>query len=144
MNEHLNNSDLLNMQHYRMEKLQNKEKSKVEKLIALAGGPLAILSFIIIMFFIKFPFLQNIDPSILGDASRPIFDQVGALKFSRMNIALLAIFTASIILWITEAVPNYLTSLILIIALVLTGVLPEKVAYAKNRIKEINTELGQK
>ncbi|MCK5221166.1 MAG: sodium:sulfate symporter, partial [Candidatus Aminicenantes bacterium] len=131
MNDHSNNLDLLNMKHYRMEKLQNKEKSRIEKLIALSGGPLAIMAFIIIMFFIKFPFLQNIDPSILGKASRSIFDQVGSITFTKMNIAMLAVFTASIILWITEAVPNYLTSLILIIALVLTGVLPEEVAYAQ-------------
>ena len=44
---------------------------------------------------------------------------------------MLAIFVASLILWITEAIPNYLTSLILIIALVLTNVLSEKVAYAQ-------------
>ena len=131
MNDHSNNFDMLNMKHYRMEKLQNKDKSRVEKLIALSGGPLAIMAFIIIMFFIKFPFLQNIDPSILGKASRSIFDQVGSITFTKMNIAMLAVFTASIILWITEAVPNYLTSLILIIALVLTGVLPEEVAYAQ-------------
>ncbi len=44
---------------------------------------------------------------------------------------MLAIFVASLILWITEAIPNYLTSLILIITLVLTKVLPEDVAYAQ-------------
>jgi len=37
-------------------------------------------------------------------------------------------FVVALIVWITEAIPNYLTSLILIISLVLTGVLPEKVA----------------
>jgi sodium-dependent dicarboxylate transporter 2/3/5 len=40
-----------------------------------------------------------------------------------------AIFVAGIVLWITEAIPNYLTSLIVIISLVLTGVLSEVDAY---------------
>lgn len=44
---------------------------------------------------------------------------------------MLAIFAASIILWITEAIPNYLTSLIVILAMVLTGVTTENVAYAQ-------------
>ena len=42
---------------------------------------------------------------------------------------MLAIFLAAVILWITEAIPNYLTSLILIITLVLTNVLSEVDAY---------------
>ncbi|MEN8154491.1 MAG: DASS family sodium-coupled anion symporter [Acidobacteriota bacterium] len=130
-NNNMNNSDFLSMKNYRMEKLQNKNKNRVERIISFSGGPLAVLSFIAIMFFVKFPFLQNIDPSTLNEASRSIFDQVGSIEFTKMNIAMLAVFTASIVLWITEAIPNYLTSLILIIALVLTGVLPEKVAYAQ-------------
>ena len=44
---------------------------------------------------------------------------------------MLAIFIAAIVLWITEAVPNYLTSLILILAMVLTNVTTDKVAYAQ-------------
>ena len=43
---------------------------------------------------------------------------------------MLGIFGASLILWISEAIPNYLTSLFLIIAVVLTGILKEKTAYA--------------
>jgi len=56
---------------------------------------------------------------------------LGAVEFSRINVAMLAIFAAGVILWMTEAIPNYLTSLIIIIALVLTGVLTEKEAYAQ-------------
>ena len=47
------------------------------------------------------------------------------------NYAMLAIFIASIILWITEAVPSYLTSLLVILALVLCGVVPQKEAFAQ-------------
>lgn len=126
-----NHYDPLDMHNYRMEKLQNKGKSKSEKIIALLGAPLALAAFLSIMFFLKLPFLEHIDPAVLSKASRAVLDQVGGLRFGAMNTAMLAVFVASIILWITEAVPNYLTSLILIIALVLTGVLPEETAYAQ-------------
>ena len=43
---------------------------------------------------------------------------------------MLGIFLASLVLWITEAIPNYVTSLLLIIAVILTGILPEKKAFA--------------
>ena len=47
------------------------------------------------------------------------------------NYAMLAIFIASVILWITEAVPSYLTSLLVILAIVLCGVVPQKEAFAQ-------------
>lgn len=52
-------------------------------------------------------------------------------SFLRINYAMLAIFVAAIILWITEAIPNYLTSLIVILMIVLTGVTSDKEAYAQ-------------
>ncbi len=52
-------------------------------------------------------------------------------RFSRINYAMLAIFAAAIVLWITEAVPNYLTSLLVILAIVLCNVTTEKVAFAQ-------------
>ena len=51
--------------------------------------------------------------------------------FIANNYAMLAIFIASVILWITEAVPSYLTSLLVIVALVLCGVVPQKEAFAQ-------------
>ena len=44
---------------------------------------------------------------------------------------MLAIFAAAIVLWITEAIPNYLTSLIVILAIVLTNITTDKTAYAQ-------------
>ncbi|MEZ5012281.1 MAG: SLC13 family permease [Bacteroidales bacterium] len=123
--------DILNMSRYRIEKLPVRTKSKFETRLMQAGGPLAILTFIFIYFFLDLSFLQNIDYTKLSDPAKVIFDRIGADRFSHSNIALLAIFSAALILWITEAIPNYLTSLILIIALVLTKVLPEKEAYAQ-------------
>ena len=52
-------------------------------------------------------------------------------RFLHINYAMLAIFAAAIILWITEAIPNYLTSLIVILMIVLTGVTSDKEAYAQ-------------
>lgn len=51
--------------------------------------------------------------------------------FMRICYAMLAIFCASMILWVTEAVPSYLTSLLVILAIVLTGVTTQKEAFAQ-------------
>ncbi|ARV06236.1 sodium:sulfate symporter [Polaribacter sp. SA4-10] len=123
--------DVLDMRNYRMEKLPIKEKSKFEKFLVKIGGPLAILSFILLLFFIDIPFLEHINTATLSKSGKANFDAIGLQQFIHSNKAMLAIFVASLILWITEAIPNYLTSLILIITLVLTKVLPEEVAYAQ-------------
>lgn len=52
-------------------------------------------------------------------------------RFIRINYAMLSIFVAAIILWITEAIPNYLTSLMVILGIVLTGITTDKTAYAQ-------------
>ncbi|HAQ65176.1 MAG TPA: sodium:sulfate symporter [Bacteroidales bacterium] len=123
--------DPLDMNNYRIEKLPKREKGKGEKWMAILGPPLALLLFLLFAFVIKLPFLDHIDPEVLSESARKAFDKVGPEMFARNNAWMLAIFVAAIILWITEAIPNYLTSLILIISLVLTGVLPEKQAYAQ-------------
>ena len=107
--------DPLDMHNYRMENLPVREKSKIEQYIAMIGVPLAIIAFIVIMWVIKLPFLENIDPSTLGKAAQKAFNENGAAAFSRTNVAMFAVFVSSVILWMTEAIPNYLTSLILII-----------------------------
>ncbi len=126
-----NGFDPLDMKNYRIEKLPKRRKSSFEQKVAMAGWPLALLSFILIYFLFQPSFLLHIDPSTLSGYAKSKFDAIGPAEFSRINVAMLAVFTVSIILWITEAIPNYLTSLILIISLVLTGVLSEKEAYAQ-------------
>lgn len=123
--------DLLDMHNYKIEKLPKRSKGNFEKWLSIIGVPMSIISFILFAFVFKLPFLQDIDPSRLTEEARKVFDKIGADAFSRNNAIMLGIFLGSIILWITEAIPNYLTSLILIISLVLTGVLPEKKAYAE-------------
>lgn len=117
--------DILDMNNYKIEKLPQRKKSGFEKYMALAGGPLAIIAFITIYFFSNINFLNDINPELLGKSALKRLGEVGAQGFSRINYAMLAIFVAAIILWITEAIPNYLTSLMLIITLVLTGVAKE-------------------
>lgn len=121
--------DPLDMSQYHLNKLPRKVKSNFELWMVRIGGPLAILSFILLNFVISIPFLENIDPATLSTKARAIFDSVGGEVFSAKNISMLAVFAAAVILWITEAVPNYLTSLMLIIGLVLTGVISETDAY---------------
>jgi anion transporter len=123
--------DPLDMGNYCVEKLPKIEKSGFEKWLAKLGIPLAILAFVIIYFFSSIPFLENFDSgNFTGDALKR-FSELGAENFTRTNYAMLAIFVAAVILWITEAIPNYLTSLFLILAIVLTGVTSDKVAYAQ-------------
>ncbi len=123
--------DPLDMSNYRVEKLKKIKKAGFERQMEIWGGPLAILSFILIYYFADISYLNNINPEILKDDAAKRLKDLGAEHFSRINYAMLGIFVASIILWITEAIPNYLTSLIVVIAMVLTGVTTEKNAYAQ-------------
>jgi anion transporter len=124
--------DPLDMQNYRIEKLPKREKTGFERWLAIIGPILAILSFVLFAFVIKLPFLHEIDPAgLVSEEAKKAFEKLGSLTFARSNEMMLAIFVAGIILWMTEAIPNYLTSLIIIVSLVLTGVLSEKVAYAQ-------------
>ena len=95
------------------------------------GGPLAVLVFAFLYWFSDISFLQNIDPATLTQNALKRFNEIGADEFSRINYAMLAVFAGAIILWITEAIPNYLTSLIVILSIVLTGITTDKTAYAQ-------------
>jgi anion transporter len=119
------------MNNYKMEKLPKREKSKTERFLMKIGIPLALISFILILFVLDLDFLKNFDQSILSLKSKANLDKIGLDSFIYSNKAMLAVFVASLILWVTEPIPNYLTSLILIITLVLTKVLPEQEAYAQ-------------
>ena len=124
--------DPLDMRNYRVEKLPKRAKGKFEKWLAVAGIPLAIISFVLLAFVVRLPFLSDIDPErLISSAAKKAYETLGAEDFMRTNIMMLAIFVAALILWITEAIPNYLTSLIIIISLILAKVLPEKEALAQ-------------
>jgi anion transporter len=127
--------DPLDMRNYRLEKLPKIEKNGFERWMMRLGGPLAVLVFVLIYWFGNFGFLENLHPEALdpsaAKAALKRYGEVGLGEFIRINYAIVAIFAAAVILWITEAIPNYLTSLILILAMVLTGVTSDSVAYAQ-------------
>ena len=124
--------DPLDMHNYRVEKLPKREKSAFEKWLAIVGPILALAAFILIAITVKIPYLESITfAEIVSQTAKKSFEKIGLELFIQNNRYMLAIFIASIILWMTQAIPNYLTSLMVIISLVLTGVLTEKNAYAQ-------------
>lgn len=123
--------DPLDMSNYRIEKLPKMEKSRFEKWLARLGGPLALIAFVLIYWVCSIEFIDNLDTSTLAESARKRFSELGSENFLRANYAMLAIFVAGIILWLTEAIPNYLTSLFIILATVLFGVTAQKTALAQ-------------
>lgn len=125
------NFDPLDMNNYKIEQLPKMKKSGFEKWMAIVGGPLAILVFILIYWVIDIPFLNNLSADGLDKTALARFQIIGHEGFVRINYAMLAIFAASIVLWITEAIPNYLTSLFVIFGIVICHVTTEKTAFAQ-------------
>lgn len=147
--------DPLDMNNYKIEKLPKMEKSTFERWMARLGGPLAILAFVLVYWVVDIPFIDNLkesdfipveviteapDGSVVVEQPEPAQNVKKAAKFisdrgfddfTRANYAMLAIFLAAIILWITESVPNYLTALLVILGLVLTEVTTQKEAFAQ-------------
>ena len=118
--------DPLDMNNYKVEKLPKMEKSGFEKWMARLGGPLAILVFVLIYWVLDIPFLNDItEESLTGAKAIKRLGEVGLADF------MLAIFAAAIVLWVSEAIPNYLTSLMLILGVVLMNVMPQKEAFAQ-------------
>ena len=123
--------DPLDMNNYKVEKLPKMEKSGFEKWMARLGGPLAALVFVLIYWVVDIPLFDNLDFSGLSAKAQARLSIVGEAAFIRACYAMLAIFCASIILWITEAVQSYLTSLLVILAVILCGVTTQKDAFAQ-------------
>jgi anion transporter len=147
--------DPLDMNNYKIEKLPKMEKSTFERWMARLGGPLAILAFVLVYWVVDIPFIDNLkesdfipteivteapDGSVTIEQPAPAQNVKKAAKFiqergfddfTRANYAMLAIFLAAIILWISESVPNYLTALLVILGLVLTEVTSQKEAFAQ-------------
>ncbi|MBQ9463294.1 MAG: DASS family sodium-coupled anion symporter [Bacteroidales bacterium] len=126
-----NGFDPLDMNNYKIEKLPKMQKSKFEIWLSRLGGPLAIIVFVWICWFCHIGFIDNLDTSRLAATAQKRLGVLGPEAFIRANYAMLGIFAASLILWMTEAIPNYLTSLLLILATVLFGVTTQKEALAQ-------------
>ena len=123
--------DPLDMNNYKVEKLPKMEKSGFEKWMARLGGPIAALVFILIYWVVDIPLFDNMDFSGLSGKAQARLNVIGEAAFIRACYAMLAIFCASIVLWITEAVQSYLTSLMVIMAVILCGVTTQKDAFAQ-------------
>lgn len=123
--------DVLDMDNYRVEQFRRNQKAGFERSMKIWGGPIAVLAFVFIYWVADISFLDNINPEILRTEAAQRLKELGAAKFININYSMMAIFAAAIILWITEAIPNYLTSLIVILLMVLMGVTSEETAYAQ-------------
>ena len=123
--------DPLDMNNYKVEKLPKMEKTGFEKWMARLGAPLALIAFVFIYWGCHIGFIDNLDTTALAAKASKRLGEIGLDAFLRSNYAMLAIFVASIILWMTEAIPNYLTSLFVILGVVLCGVTGQKEALAQ-------------
>ncbi len=123
--------DPLDMNNYRVEKLPKMEKSTFEKWLARVGAPLALIVFVLLYWVFPIGFIDHLDTTTLAETAAKRFSELGSEDFLRANYAMLAIFVMGIILWLTEAIPNYLTSLIIILATVVFGVTSQKTALAQ-------------
>ena len=122
--------DPLDMSNYKVEKLPKMQKSSVEIWLSRLGIPLAIIAFVAI-YFSHIGFIDNLNLEGLADTAVKRLNTIGPEAFTKANYAMLAIFVSSLILWITEAIPNYLTSLLVILSTVIFGVTTQKEALAQ-------------
>ncbi|WP_207260200.1 SLC13 family permease [Desulfovibrio sp. Huiquan2017] len=106
--------DPLDMRNYTLEKLPTLPAGPLMEKIKMVGVPLAVLFFC--LFHFQFFEVQSFATQTKVPAAH--------------CYTMLGIFGASLILWISEAIPNYLTSIFLILAVVFSGILKEKAAYA--------------
>lgn len=122
--------DPLDMSQYRIDRLPKREWSSTEKWLAKLGIPLAVGLFVLFGYLWTPDWLAGFNPQTLPDGAAKVLASVGQDEFGRRAGLMLGIFAFALILWTTQSLPSYQTSLIVIIAMVLTGVLSEKAAYA--------------
>jgi anion transporter len=110
--------DPLDMKNYGLEKLQEIAAGPWMGRLKLIGVPLAILAF---MFF-HFQWCGSIE----------LYDTAKLPKGVKLEYLYSAtgIFVFSLILWLTESIPSYLTSFIIIVSVILIGILPMRASFA--------------
>lgn len=108
--------DPLDMRNYGLEKLQDIQAGPIMARAKLIGVPLAILAFC----FFHFQWCGPID----------MFETQTKVKTISHLYSATGIFAFSLILWMTESIPSYLTSFIIIVAVVLIGILPMRTSFA--------------
>lgn len=107
--------DPLDMRNYSLEKFKDIKAGTWMERLKLVGVPLAILSFL----FFHLQWCGTID----------LFEQQTAVPAAHCYSAM-GIFIASLILWLSEAIPNYLTSMIVVVAVIVTGTMKMRPAFA--------------
>ncbi len=107
--------DPLDMRNYSLEKLPEMKGGVWMDRVKFIGVPLAIFFFL----FFYFKWCGPIE----------VFETQKKVPVAHCYSAL-AIFVASLILWLAESIPNYLTSFMIIVAAVLTGVMKMRPAFA--------------
>lgn len=105
----------LDMTNYTLEKLPVLPAGRIQKFFKDIGLFLALGFFL----GIHFKFFGKIN----------IFEQQKAVPVQNMY-TMLGIFGSALILWISEAIPNYLTSMILVLSMVYFSILPEEKVYS--------------
>ena len=110
--------DPLDMRNYGLEKLKEITAGPIMQKLKLVGVPLAILAFL----FFHYQWCGPIE--IYDTAKLPT-----GVKLEYLYSAT-GIFVFSLILWLTESIPSYLTSFIIIVAVVLIGILPMRASFA--------------
>ncbi len=110
--------DPLDMRNYGLEKLQEIQAGPWMSRAKYIGVPLAILAFL----FFHFQWCGPIE--IFDTAKLPKGVQLSHLYSAT------GIFAFSLVLWMTESIPSYLTSFIIIVAVVLIGILPMRASFA--------------
>jgi anion transporter len=107
--------DPLDMKNYSLEKLPEMKGGRITEIVKMAGVPLAV--FLFLFFELRW---CGVIQAFETQAKVP-----PAACYSAM-----AIFFSSLALWLTEAIPNYLTSFMIILAAILTGAMKMRPAFA--------------
>ena len=107
--------DPLDMRNYSLEKFKEIKAGPIMQHLKLIGVPLAVLLFL--MFQLRWC------------GTIELFETQTKVPPAHCYSAM-GIFLASLVLWLTEAIPNYLTSLLVIVVVVLTGVMKMRPAFA--------------
>ena len=98
--------DPLDLNSYSLNRLPKKKLTKTGVFFRTWGLPIAAILFVLLAYIFQIP--------ILNAKQQVMF----------------ALFATALFLWISEALPNYVTSMLLICGLVLTGILKAKPAMA--------------
>jgi solute carrier family 13 (sodium-dependent dicarboxylate transporter), member 2/3/5 len=98
--------DPLDMSQYKMGNIAKRPPTETGLLMQKVGLPLALISFVLFSFVFNFESLDQKAQYMLG------------------------LFVACIVLWITESIPNYLTSIALIVSVILLDIVSQKNALA--------------